>query len=73
MDKQSLLDNLEEIIFSLRNLGLTENDIQYKVTMILDEWGGMVGLEEEPAITLEGVHTYEEIYEKLMGVTLEDD
>ena len=40
MDKQSLLDNLEEIIFSLHNLGLTENDIQYKVTMILDEWGG---------------------------------
>lgn len=37
-DKQSPLNHLEEIISSLRNLGLTENDIQYKVTMILDEW-----------------------------------
>lgn len=46
------------------------NEIPHILT---DEWGERVGLEEEPAITLEGVHTYEEIYEKLMGVISEDD
>lgn len=36
--EQFLIAELEEIIHALRDLGLTENDIQHKVTQTLDEW-----------------------------------